>query len=70
MATFSGYLMWLLATKLGAACPFCLVSATLSFSMAYLTWTRNAVPVVTKATVRRRVRLAPLFWIEYWSLLP
>jgi uncharacterized membrane protein len=52
MATFSGYLMWLLATKLGEACPFCLASAALSFSMAYLTWSRRAVPAVTRATVR------------------
>lgn len=52
MATFSAYLMWLLATKLGVACPFCLASAALSFSMAAVTWSKQAVPDATRANVR------------------
>lgn len=37
MATFSGYLMYVLAFKLQAACPYCIASATFSLSMFLLT---------------------------------
>lgn len=52
MATFSAYLMWLLATQLRELCPYCLASASLSFGMAALTWSKKIVPDATKATVR------------------
>jgi uncharacterized membrane protein len=52
MATFSGYLMWLLATQLKELCPYCLASASLSFGMATLTWSKKIVPDATKAAVR------------------
>lgn len=52
MATFSAYLMWLLSTQLKELCPYCLASASLSFSMAALTWSKRIVPEPTKAAVR------------------
>lgn len=52
MATFSAYLMWLLATQLKELCPYCLASASLSFGMAALTWSKRVVPDATKAAVR------------------
>lgn len=51
MATFSTYLMWLLATQLQELCPYCLASATLSFSMAALTWSKRIVPDATKSAI-------------------
>jgi len=51
MATFSGYFMWVLATQLRELCPYCLASASLSFSMAGLTWSKNIVPNATKSVI-------------------
>ena len=51
MATFSSYLMFILITQLHEICPFCLVSAILTFAMATLTWSRQIVPSATKAAV-------------------
>jgi uncharacterized membrane protein len=44
--------MWLLAFKIKAFCPFCLVSAFLSFSMAAITWRTQVVTSATKSAVR------------------
>ncbi|CAM9442476.1 unnamed protein product [Chrysoparadoxa australica] len=51
MASFSGYLMSVLAFKLHAFCPFCVASAAISFSMCGVAWANNAVPNKTKAAV-------------------
>ncbi|EWM25915.1 Vitamin K epoxide reductase [Nannochloropsis gaditana] len=51
MATFSAYLMWVLATQVRELCPYCLASASLSFSMAALTWVKQVEPNATKSLV-------------------
>ncbi|GAB5034298.1 Hypothetical protein NocV09_01800730 [Nannochloropsis oceanica] len=51
MATFSGYFMWVLATQIKELCPYCLASASLSFSMVGLTWSKNIEPNATKSVI-------------------
>ncbi len=51
MATFSGYLMWLLAFVLKTQCMYCFVSATLSFGMALIAANNKIVRDATKAFV-------------------
>ena len=51
MATFSGYLMWLLVFVLKTQCMYCFISATLSFGMALIASNNNIVANATKAFV-------------------
>jgi uncharacterized membrane protein len=51
MATFSGYLLSLLVFQIGHFCPYCVVSAALSFGMCSVAWANGAVPNKTKAAV-------------------
>ncbi|CAN0253079.1 unnamed protein product, partial [Phaeothamnion confervicola] len=44
MATFSVYLMSLLALRIGAGCPWCFTSALLSWTMCTVAWAKQAVP--------------------------
>jgi len=44
MATFSSYLMGLLFGVIHASCPFCFVSAALSFALGGITWFGGVVP--------------------------
>jgi uncharacterized membrane protein len=41
MATFSLYLMGILAFRIGAPCPWCFASAAFSFALAALVWTKS-----------------------------
>ena len=51
MATFSLYLMFVLQFVLHASCPYCYLSALLSFSLALLAWNARIVPNRTKAFI-------------------
>lgn len=51
MATFSGYLMLILALVLHESCNFCFLSAFLSVSMVVVAWQSKIVPNATKAFV-------------------
>lgn len=51
MASFSLYLMMILAFVLQQKCSFCLLSAFISISMAIITWNTNIVNDKTKAFV-------------------
>ena len=51
MATFSGYLLWLLTTILKTNCTYCFLSAALSFSMATIAANDKLVRDKTKAFV-------------------
>lgn len=51
MATFSGYLMYVLHAVLSLDCTYCHVSALLSFILATLSWNGNMIGNKTKATV-------------------
>jgi uncharacterized membrane protein len=51
MATFSTYLMFLLAFILRESCYYCYGSAFLSFTMAILAWKQNVISNATKATI-------------------
>ena len=44
LAAFSSYLMWVLAFRIGAPCPWCFASAALSFSIAAVSWLGGLVP--------------------------
>ena len=41
MATFSAYLLTILVVKIGAPCPWCILSASLSASLAGIAWRRS-----------------------------
>lgn len=51
MATFSAYLMFILAFILHQKCDYCILSAILSASMLITAWKGRIVPNKTKATV-------------------
>jgi len=51
LATFSTYLMGLLAFKLHAVCPYCFFSAFLSYTIAATVWGTKVVEQKTKAVV-------------------
>lgn len=47
MATFSVYLMGILAFRIGAPCPWCFTSAALSITLAAIVWTRCDLNLAT-----------------------
>mmetsp|Transcript_25435 Transcript_25435/g.33211 ORF Transcript_25435/g.33211 Transcript_25435/m.33211 type:complete len:405 (+) Transcript_25435:76-1290(+) len=51
LATFSTYLMMVLAFRLHTACPYCLLSAACSYSIAAIAYATRAVRNKLKATV-------------------